>query len=196
MKSIKQAAIAQGVSDRTIRNWLDAARKDGKEVGRIRGNKLMFTDSELSELSSYGRQVDDEVIEPEFVVEEGNHRELKTLSVPNFSSLERFRTDRTRQTLANPREFVRDADGLLSELEQGMTLAEMQQEQELLLTRQTKRQVQQRIERFRRRSDEYRIKTDILASIQNAELDELDDLADEVGSLGKSQDAPKTSSNA
>jgi hypothetical protein len=98
--------------------------------------------------------------------------------------LQQFRTDRVRGALANPREFVSGVDGFLDELERGMDAAEAQQEQELLVTRQTKRQALQRIERFRRRADEYRIRTDIITSIQNAELDELYDLACEVVSMG------------
>lgn len=183
MQSIKQVASAHGVSDRTVRNWLNAARQDGKDLGNMRNGKLFFTAEEAENLASYGRQAD--VIEPEFVVEEGNHREVRALAVPNASSLEQFRTDRIRGALANPREFVAGVDGFLDELERGMDAAESQQEQELLVTRQTKRQALQRIERFRRRADEYRIKTDILASIQNAELDDLDELAGEVASMGK-----------
>ena len=185
MQSIKQVANACGKTDRTIRNWLEAARKDGKDLGTMRSGKLLFTATEVAELVSYGRPQDEAVVEPEFVVEEGNHREVKTLAVPNASSLEQFRTNRVRGALANPREFVAGVDGFLDELERGMDAAEAQQEQELLLTRQTKRQALQRIDRFRRRADEYRIRTDILASIQNAELDELDELADEVASMGK-----------
>ena len=195
MQSIKEVATAYDVSDRTVRNWLEAARKQHGSLGIMRAGKLMFTASEVTTLASYGRQVEQEVIEPEFVVEEGNHREVKSLSVPSFSSLEQFRTTRTRQALANPREFVGQVDGLLSELEQCMDLAEAEQEQELLLTKQTKRQAQQRIERFRRRADEYRLKTDILATIQNADLDDLDDLADEVSSMGKPQEPSLDASN-
>jgi len=185
MQSIKQVANTHGVTDRTVRNWLSDARQDGKELGTMRSGKLYFTAEEVAELSSYGRQSDTEVLETEFVVDEGNHREIKTLSVPNFSSLEQFRTGRIRQGLANPTHFVGQVGGYLDELEHCMTIAESEQERELAQTRQTKRLAQQRIDRFRRRADEYRIKTDILASIQNAELDEIDDLAGEVSAMGK-----------
>lgn len=195
MQSIKQVATAHGVSDRTVRNWLESARKEVGSIGTMRNGKLVFTPEEIATLASYGRQSEPESIEAEFVVEEGNHREIKTLSVPGFASLERFRTDRVRQGLANPTQFVGQVDGFLDELEQCMGLAEAEQERELAQTRQTKRQAQQRIDRFRRRADEYRIRTDILASIQNAELDELDDIADEVGSLGKPQGHGETPSN-
>lgn len=187
MKSIESIANSYKVSDRTVRNWLKAARQDLGTIGTLRGGKLIFTADEVIKLASYGRQAEPEVIETEFVVEEGNHREVKALSVPSMASLEQFRTDRIRQSLANPTQFVSQVDGFLDELEQCMDLAEAEQEQELLKTRQTKRQAQQRIERFRRRADEYRIKSDIRASIQNAELDELDDLAGEVSALGKPQ---------
>lgn len=123
---------------------------------------------------------------PQTQVEEGNHRNALSLTVgSDAASLEQFRTDRTRQALANPCEFMTGLTGFLDQIEQGMEQAEAQQEQELLQTRQLKRQSQKRIEQFRRRADEYRIRTDILANIQNAELDELQDLAQEVNGLGK-----------
>jgi hypothetical protein len=189
MQSIKQVANTYGVTDRTVRNWLELARKELGNLGTLRSGKLLFTDDEVTKLASYGRQSDpeSEVIESEFVVEEGNHKQVKTLTVPNTASLERFRTDRIRQALANPGEFVGQVDGFLDELEGAMDAAEAQQERELFEIRQTKRQAQKRIEQFRRRSDEYRLKTDILASIQNAELDDLGEMAEEVSSLGKPQ---------
>ena len=68
MQSIKQVATAHGVSDRTVRNWLVAARKDGKSLGIMRSGKLFFAADEVFQLSSYGRQPDEhEVVEPEFV---------------------------------------------------------------------------------------------------------------------------------
>lgn len=119
-------------------------------------------------------------------VELGNHQHALTLRVGQAAtSLEQFRTDRTRLALTNPREFMTGLTGFLDQVEQGMDQAEAQQEQELLQVRQLKRQSQKRIEQFRRRADEYRIKTDVLAHIQNAELDDLQDLAAEVNALGK-----------
>jgi hypothetical protein len=127
---------------------------------------------------------------PQITVEQGNHQSALTLHVGQAAaSLEQFRTDRTRLALTNPREFMSGLTGFLDQIEQGMEQAEAQQEQELLQVRQLKRQSQKRIEQFRRRADEYRIKTDVLAHIQNAELDDLQDLAAEVNALGK-PDAP------
>lgn len=56
MKSIKDIAIHYGVSDRTVRNWLKAARKDlGKRgIGSYEGSKLYFTEDEVKKLRSYG----------------------------------------------------------------------------------------------------------------------------------------------
>ncbi|HEY9879437.1 MAG TPA: hypothetical protein V6D29_13355 [Leptolyngbyaceae cyanobacterium] len=123
---------------------------------------------------------------PQVRVEQGNHQKALTLQVGKASTtLEQFRTDRTRLVLTNPREFMSGLTGFLDQLEEGMEQAESQQEQELLQVRQLKRQSQKRIEQFRRRADEYRLKTDILASIQNAELDDLTALAAEVNALGK-----------
>ncbi|MBD0270170.1 MAG: hypothetical protein ICV77_17975 [Cyanobacteria bacterium Co-bin8] len=126
---------------------------------------------------------------PQVTVEEGNHRSAMSLQVGcDRSSLEQFRTDRIRQALANPREFMAGLTGFLNQLEEGMDQAEAHQDQELQTIRQLNRQSLRRIESFRRRADEYRIRTDILASIQNSELDELQDLAQEVNALGKSAD--------
>lgn len=132
-------------------------------------------------LKEFGKEV-----VPQVEVEQGNHRSAMTLQVgANAANLEQFRTDRTRSALANPREFMTGLTGFLDQIEEGMELAETQQEQELQQLRQVKRQSQKRIEQFRRRADEYRIKTDVLGHIQNAELDELQDLAEEVNHLGK-----------
>ncbi|MBD2259902.1 hypothetical protein [Pseudanabaena sp. FACHB-2040] len=127
---------------------------------------------------------------PQVTVEEGNHRSDMTLHVGQAAaSLEQFRTDRTRSALSNPREFMAGLTGFLDQIEQGMELAEAQQEQELQQVRHLKRQSQKRIEQFHRRSDEYRIKTDVLAHIQNAEIDDLADLAEEINTLGKLSDS-------
>lgn len=123
---------------------------------------------------------------PKVKVQQGSHQHALTLHIGQAAtSLEQFRTDRTRLALTNPREFMTGLTGFLDQIEQGMDQAETQQEQELLQVRQLKRQSQKRIEQFRRRADEYRIKTDVLAHIQNAELDDLQDLAAEVNELGK-----------
>jgi hypothetical protein len=187
MQSVRQVATAHGVTERTVRNWLEAARKERGSIGIMRAGKLLFTSEEVDGLAQYGRSVElDGDSAPSVVVEDGNHREVRDISVPNMASLERFRTDRIRQALANPAQFVSQVDGFLDELELGMDAAEERQEDELNQTRRTKRTALQRVERFRRRADEYRLKTDILATIQNAELDEIGDIADEVADMGKS----------
>ena len=122
----------------------------------------------------------------QMTIEMGNHAQSKALTVGALAAnLEQFRTDRIRQGLSNPTEFMAGLNGMLDQIEQGMEQAEIQQEQELQQIRLVKRQTKKRIDSFRRRADEYRIKSDILASIQNSELDELEDMATEVNSLGK-----------
>ena len=117
----------------------------------------------------------------------GNHAKAIALRTNvQSASLEEFRTDRIRQYLSNPQEMMEGIDLVLDSIEEGMEAAELQQEQELQQLRQVKRKAQKRLEQFRRRTDEYRLKTDILASIQNSELDEIEDLQAEVNSLGKS----------
>ncbi|HEY9762805.1 MAG TPA: hypothetical protein V6D07_09775 [Trichocoleus sp.] len=124
---------------------------------------------------------------PTVEVCEGNHKSAIELHPgSSAANLEQFRTDRNRFALSNPKQFVTELTGFLDQIEEGMELAEQQQEQELQQVRQVKRQTVQRVQSFRRRADEYRLRTDILASIQNAELDELQDLAAEVSELGKS----------
>lgn len=119
-------------------------------------------------------------------IETGNHAQSVALTVgAKSSNLEQFRTDRIRQGLANPQEFMAGLNGMLDQIEQGMEQAEIQQEQELQQIRLVKRQTLKRVQDFRRRSDEYRLKTDILASIQNSEIEELEDIAAQANSLGK-----------
>ncbi|HEY9876866.1 MAG TPA: hypothetical protein V6D29_00360 [Leptolyngbyaceae cyanobacterium] len=151
-----------------------------KSLGIDTSNGLDYSAQTLL-LKEFGKEA-----APQTTVEQGNHRNALTLTVGSeAASLEQFRTDRVRQALANPREFMSGLTGFLDQLEEGMEQAEAQQEQELLQVRQLKRQSQKRIEQFRRRADEYRLKTDILANIQNAELDDLTALTQEVNALGK-----------
>jgi len=67
MQSIKQVANTYGVTDRTVRNWLELARKELGNLGTLRSGKLLFTEDEVAKLASYGRQSDPEVIEPELI---------------------------------------------------------------------------------------------------------------------------------
>lgn len=132
----------------------------------------------------FAAQVAAKALRPEVLP--GNHASAITLKTEvQATSLEQFRTDRIRQYLSNPQEMMEGIDLVLDSIEEGMEAAELQQEQELQQLRQVKRKAQKRLEQFRRRTDEYRLKTDILASIQNSELDEIEDLQEEVNSLGK-----------
>ena len=123
---------------------------------------------------------------PLVAVEVGNHATHKMIHVgAAAASLEQFRTQRDRLQLGNRGEFVTHALGFLDQLEEGMESAEAEQEQELQQIRTAKKQVSKRVEKFRRRSDEYRIKSDLLAQIQNTELEDLEDLAGELTAMGK-----------
>jgi len=119
-------------------------------------------------------------------VEVGNHVVSKMVRVDASAvSLEQFRTNRDRLSLAQPTQFVSEALTFLDQLEEGMAQAETQQEKELQRLRAVKKQVEKRVDQFRRRADEYRIKTDLLAQIQSAEMEEIEDLAAELNSMGK-----------
>jgi len=123
---------------------------------------------------------------PHVSVEVGNHTTRKIIHIgATAASLEQFRTQRDRLQLGNRGEFVTHALGFLDQLEEGMEAAEAEQEQELQQIRTAKKQVSKRVEKFRRRSDEYRIKSDLLAHIQNTELEDLEDLASELTAMGK-----------
>lgn len=106
MQSIQQVAKAHHVSDRTVRNWLASARKDGKELGTMRTGKLFFTSEEVEELASYGRQAD--AVEPE---------PLKAEIVPDdfFKSSELQATDYREARLPegfDPSAMVKFFDGV------------------------------------------------------------------------------------
>ena len=123
---------------------------------------------------------------PRVSVEVGNHATRKMIHVgATAASLEQFRTQRDRLQLGNRGEFVTHALGFLDQLEEGIEAAEAEQEQELQQIRTAKKQVSKRVEKFRRRADEYRIKSDLLAQIQNTELEDLEDLASELTAMGK-----------
>ncbi len=199
MQTLNQIADGLGVSHQTLRNRIEkyqaTTSKDFYSAGQkdpLDSRKTIYPDDAVNELLQF---IDPNYcpppIEPEVAqmeIDDGNHRESRALTVQAESaSLQQFRTDRIRQGLANPAEFMTGLTSMLDQIEDGMDKAEAQQEQELLQTRQTKRQAERRIEQFRRRADEYKIKSDILASIQNDELEQLEDLASEVNRLGKSK---------
>lgn len=155
-----------------------------KSLGIKTSNGLTEED-QTTLLRKFGKQTT-----PQVTIDEGSHRNTMTLQVGcDRSSLEPFRTDRTRQALANPREFMTGLTSFLDQLEEGMVQAEAEQELELQTIRHLKRKGQKRLEQFRRRADEYRIKTDLLACIQNAELDDLQALTQEANTLGKLTDS-------
>ena len=183
-------ASEMGVNKRTVQDWYDRHKKRSEqELGQIdeASGARVFSDSEREILLGYmsDRPSQKAKVAP-VTVEMGNHSQPVALSVGvQSASLEQFRSERIRQQLANPREFMAGMNNLLDQLEEVMDAAEEQQEAELLQTRSIKRQAARRMDQFRRRSDEYRIKTDITASIQNTELEELSEIAQEANSMGK-----------
>lgn len=184
--SIRQLADVCGVSHTEIGRRMKELNIEGTPQGKGKPTLLNPAEQDkIAEALSVLVFQDDPVV-MQMEIDDGNHRESRALTVQaEATSLEQFRTDRIRQGLANPAEFMTGLTSMLDQIEDGMDKAEAQQEQELLQTRQTKRQAARRIEQFRRRADEYKIKSDILASIQNDELEQLEDLASEVNRLGK-----------
>jgi len=176
-----------GKDKRTVQLWYQKHKAEtGIELGAKEGENgtRYFTDEDREILVGYGSSP----ISPRasVVVETGNHAESKIMRVgASKVNLEQFRTTRVRGQLSNRLDFLEQSADFLDQIEQGMDEAEADVENELQEIRVAKRQTKRRIEDFRRRSDQYRIKTDILASIQNSELDELDELSDEMNSLGK-----------
>lgn len=176
---------------RTAQAWYTQAKAEHGELGELIDGTRCFNDAERNILLSYAGV--DRSAPTKVAIEVGNHVSSKMVHVgASAASLEQFRTSRTRNQLANRVDFLKQVTGFLDQLEEGMNAAEEEAEQELQEIRAVKRQTVKRIDRFRRRADEYRLKTDILASIQNAEIDEIEDLAAEINSLGKSQETRAT----
>lgn len=172
--SLKEAAETLGVSKTTL-------FRKCREMGIPTGGGLSADDMD--------RLHGEFPAAPKVEVEMGNHAAPVNLNVQaDCTSLELFRTDRTRQQLANPKEFMASLDGFLNQIETGMDMAEQQQEAELHQVRSMKRQAVTRLNQFRTRAQEYRIKSDLLAHVQNAELDELESVAEEINALGKRTD--------
>lgn len=202
MKTLNQIADILSVSTNTIRNKItkyeNATGIDFYSFGQsdpLDSRRTIYPQAEVEKLIQFidptfqlaSQSANQTASQPQQIeIEMGNHAQSKALTVSAKSSnLEQFRTDRIRQGLANPQEFMSGLDSMLDQIELGMDAAEAEQEQELQQLRLIKRKTQKRVEQFRRRSDEYRLKTDILASIQNSELDELEELTTEVNALGK-----------
>ena len=175
--SLKQAADSLRISKSTL-------HRHCKAMGIPTDNGL--TDADLDRL-----QLELDKIPPtqKVAVQTGNHAKAITLAVPVQSSdLANFRTDRIRQQLANPDQFLANITGVLDQIEDAMDEAESVQEAELAKIRQVKSQTQKRLDAFKLRGLEYRIKSDVLAAQQNAELEQLAQTASELQSLGKSSD--------
>ena len=173
---------------RTVQGWYQRAKSEHGELGELIEGVRCFDDSERSVLVSYAgeKPIVKEPTAPRVSVEVGNHTTRKMIHVgATAASLEQFRTQRDRLQLGNRGEFVTHALGFLDQLEEGIEAAEAEQEQELQQIRTAKKQVSKRVAQFRRRADEYRIKSDLLAHIQNTELEDLEDLASELTAMGK-----------
>lgn len=126
--------------------------------------------------------------DPAIVVEVGNHRSAITYEVPTRYSLERFRSDRTRQALSNPTEFVKSLGDVVGGLKEAMDAAEIAQEEELQQIRRVKSSTVAKLNDLQMRAERYRMKSDLVALMQNNELDELTSAANEIQCLGKPQE--------
>lgn len=129
-----------------------------------------------------------DVVVPRIEVEQGNHRASIELHTPEQFSLEKFRTERTRQAIANPAEFMAGIDAVVEGLTAAMEQAELAQESELAQTRRIKAAANRRLGDLKARAQEHRLTTDFVALMQNNELEEVGTVADEIQDMGKSQD--------
>ncbi len=190
--TLRTIAEAMGREKRTAQYWYQQAKEQHGELGELIDGTRHFSDEERALLVQFAG--DRPAATPPVTIDQGNHARSVTVQIGSQeTSLEQFRTTRTRQHLANPREFMTNLVSFLDQIEEGMESAEKQQEEELHQLKTLKRQSQKRVEQFRRRADEYRIKTDILTTIQNTELEELADMAEEINAMGKPAAAPSPS---
>lgn len=73
MYTIKQIAVQCGKSERTVRAWLKQAQSKSGDLGTFKDGQRRFSEKEVEELKSYGRDIPDksvpitEVIEPELI---------------------------------------------------------------------------------------------------------------------------------
>ncbi|MBD1913615.1 MULTISPECIES: hypothetical protein [unclassified Leptolyngbya] len=186
--TFRSISESMGRDKRTVQAWYQRAKDEHGELGELISGTRFFDDGERKKLIAYAGEKPLRATNPapRFTVEMGNHAAEKTLQVGATStSLEQFRTDRIRQQLANPKEFMTNLNGFLDQIETGIDAAEKAQEAELLQTREIKQTAQKRLGQFRRRVDEYRIKSDLMALLQNADLEEVEDIAAELNTLGK-----------
>lgn len=120
-----------------------------------------------------------------FAGEEGAQQSLDL--PPSSVELGQFRRPSTVNPLENPNEFIDGLNQFLDRIEEGMTAAELSQENKLQETRKLAQQGQQRLNQFRLRASEFRMKSFVLDSLQEKENNSLSDLADEASAMGKSQ---------
>ena len=181
-------ALAAGVTPRTVKSWWNKAKTEHGELGEILavGDSRKFSKDEHAILLGFAS--DRAIAEgPKKVVVEHDEREHHvelglTSSAVNLGA---FRGERILQKLDDPIGFVASLDSFLSEIETHMDIAERKQEEDLLTIKRVKYQAEKKVEKMRIRSERYRIKTDIMTALNNAELSQLRDIANDVNNMGK-----------
>lgn len=106
---------------------------------------------------------------------------------PNFVDLGQFRQQSSINPHSDPQAFLNGLNLFLDRIEEGMTAAELSQENKLNETRQIAQQGQKRLNEFRLRASEYRVKSFVLDSLQTQENSTLSGLAQEASDMGKNQ---------
>lgn len=113
------------------------------------------------------------------------HRSLQLAFDADTVDLSQFQSTFSAQVLADPEAFMENLDAFLDQVETGMNAAEQIQFSKLTQTQKTRRKGERRLQDFRLRAVEYRVKDDLVKRLQTEETEALSDIASQVMSLGK-----------
>jgi len=196
MKTIPQLAKELGITPQAVHKAKSKAESTlGYSIDGIVSDsdkrKILYSEAQIETIKRFlsSSTVDKPVAKPVEIVE-GNHNEAVGLAtVPQNYSLDRFRTDTTRLDLAlNPSDYLATLTSALDTVESFMSEAEAIQQQRLHQIQETNLQAKQRLNQFKERKLEHKLRTEMIAQIQNNAVEDFQAVASEIHSLGVLQE--------
>lgn len=120
-------------------------------------------------------------------IEDGNHSAMAIIdAIPENYSLEVFRTNETRLSLANPENLLGNLQAVLGGLTSAMDQYSERQNEELKRIREANRIADLELQKFRSHQQEFQMKTHVATLLQNDEIQSFQTKLSEINAMGGS----------
>lgn len=191
--TLRSIAAATDRDKRTVQSWFRKASADCQdEVGALIDGIRYFDDDERDQLLAYMGEKPGPVavapVIPTVTVEIGNHQVvLAQPEMPQTYSLESLRQSEViafDDPLAIAAQFLQTADALTEEMQRDIRV----REQKLKQTQQAKNAIAEKATEFKLEARLYRERTEMLATAQSQETQNLQQSLTTLGKLGKPQE--------